>query len=237
MMPLSPSGSNHRTFSWVVAASIACAAGVGCSGALTTTGSGNADGGGGSSSDAGGCTPADCAGLAVLTLVKLCPDGTSVGETLCTREANGACGWGFPACPDDAGSACPGLGCDPQCPNGVLKDSNGCDTCQCAPASDAAAGSCTAANGCPSGYTCAFLESAGCSAAGQCVLAPGGVRCQIASAIGCGCSGNPVAIGPSCATGYPTGYASEPVLHPGPCAGDAGACVSMRGRRCGGNTT
>jgi hypothetical protein len=29
--------------------------------------------------------------------------------------------------------ACPGLGCFPNCPNGVLKDSNGCDTCQCAP--------------------------------------------------------------------------------------------------------
>jgi hypothetical protein len=29
--------------------------------------------------------------------------------------------------------ACPGLGCFPNCPNGVLKDKNGCDTCQCAP--------------------------------------------------------------------------------------------------------
>ncbi len=32
------------------------------------------------------------------------------------------------------GHCCPGLGCAPQCPNGILIDANGCDTCQCAPA-------------------------------------------------------------------------------------------------------
>ncbi|HEX9296472.1 MAG TPA: hypothetical protein VF881_11575 [Polyangiaceae bacterium] len=28
---------------------------------------------------------------------------------------------------------CPAFGCNPMCPNGVLKDAKGCDTCQCAP--------------------------------------------------------------------------------------------------------
>jgi hypothetical protein len=29
------------------------------------------------------------------------------------------------------GPVCPALGCYPQCPNGVLQDANGCDTCTC----------------------------------------------------------------------------------------------------------
>jgi hypothetical protein len=36
--------------------------------------------------------------------------------------------------------ACPGLGCLPACPNGLAKDENGCDTCQCAPAAEGGSG-------------------------------------------------------------------------------------------------
>lgn len=205
------------------------AVGGGCSGGVAPNGSGASDGG----SDAmGACTAAQCAGLAAPALAKICPDGTSVGSTLCERQASGQCDWGFPACPGDAGQACPGLGCFPQCPSGVLKDSSGCDTCQCAPAADA----CASSADCASGRLCGFLESAGCSATGQCYPAPSGPRCAIASTVGCGCNGSDVSIDPSCSSGLPTGYQTKPVLHEGACTDAAGACVSQRGGRCGGNT-
>jgi hypothetical protein len=34
--------------------------------------------------------------------------------------------------PNGGGTACPAIGCDPACPNGVKMDANGCPTCQCA---------------------------------------------------------------------------------------------------------
>ena len=46
-------------------------------------------------------------------------------------NAGGKCGMGE-FC-NSLGHCCPGLGCAPQCPNGILIDANGCDTCQCAP--------------------------------------------------------------------------------------------------------
>jgi hypothetical protein len=137
----------------------------------------------------------------------------------------------------DGGQPCPGLGCFPQCPSGVLKDNNGCDTCQCAPAADAAAtGGCTSNGDCPNGGLCGFLESAGCAASGQCFPAPTGPRCALASTVGCGCNGSDVSIDPSCSSGLPSGYQTKPVLHEGACADAGGACVSQRGGRCGGNT-
>ena len=218
-------------------AMLTVAGGEGCSGSVAPGGPGASDGGSeASESDAAGaCTPADCAGLAAPALAMVCPGGTSVGATLCIRQANGRCDWGFPACPSDAGQPCPGLGCAPQCSNGVLKDANGCDTCQCAPAPDAG-GACTTDADCSNGGVCAFLESAGCAAVGQCFPAPTGPRCALASSAGCGCSGSDVAISPSCVTGLPSGYQATPVLHEGACV-DAGGCVSQRGGRCGGNTS
>jgi hypothetical protein len=221
-------------------------AGGGCSGSVADGGPGATDGGSDAagSSDAaagidaaGGCTAADCAGLAAPAIAKTCPDGTSVGATLCAREASGQCNWTFPACPTDAGPVCPGLGCFPQCPNGVLKDNNGCDTCQCAPPADAGGtGVCATNADCPNGGVCAFLESAGCAATGQCFAANNGPRCGLASTVGCGCKGADVSIDPSCFSGLPTGYQTKPVLHEGACADAGGACISQRGGRCGGNT-
>jgi hypothetical protein len=62
------------------------------------------------------CSPADVA----------CPLGCGVSAD-CSSGV-----WAISEAP--CVDACPGLGCAPQCPNGILKDSNGCDTCQCAPA-------------------------------------------------------------------------------------------------------
>jgi hypothetical protein len=158
----------------------------------------------------------------------------------------GCSGGGAPGAPggtdagggDDAGPICPGLGCAPQCPNGVLKDQNGCDTCQCAPVADSGGtGVCTASTDCASAEICGFLESARCTATGQCFPAAGGPRCAIASSVGCGCNGMDVSIDPSCYSGLPSGYQLRPVLHEGTCAADAGgACVSDRGGPCGGNS-
>jgi len=209
--------------------------GGGCSGAVAPGGSGATDAGG--EAAAGGCMPADCAGLAAPALAMLCPDGTSIGATLCTRQASGTCDWGFPACPSGTGPACPGLGCQPQCSNGVLKDSNGCDTCQCAPPADAGATpACSSDADCSNGGICGFLESAGCAAVGQCFPAPSGPRCNIAGTVGCGCSGSAVSIDPSCVSGLPTGYQTKPVLHEGACTDAGGACISQRDGHCGGNT-
>jgi hypothetical protein len=214
-----------------VVAVLAGTGGGGCSGAVTPAGHGTTDGGG---SDApGDCTAADCAGLGAPAIARTCPDGTSVSATVCTRQASGQCGWGFPACPD-AGVACPALGCLPACSNGVLKDANGCDTCQCAPEGDA--GVCTTSSDCPSGQICGFLEAAGCAATGHCFPGPTGARCGIASSIGCGCNGSEVSIDPSCYSGLPSGYQTKPVLHEGACTDGGGACVSTRGGPCGGNT-
>ena len=218
------------------------AAGGGCTGEVAPGGTGSTDGGGG---DAASCTQADCAGRAAPALAMVCPDGTSVGYTLCARQADGRCDWSFPPCPMGTGPACPALGCFPNCPNGVLKDKNGCDTCQCAPASDAGGtGLCATDADCATGFICGFLESAGCAATGQCFLGPTGPRCGIASAIGCGCNGTEVSIDPSCYSGLPAGYVKKPVLHAGTCTTDAGgptmdaggACVSQQGGPCGGNT-
>jgi hypothetical protein len=192
------------------------AAGGGCSGGFVApNGSGATDGG----SDAmGGCTAAQCAGLAAPALAKMCPDGTSVGPTFCERQASGQCNWGFPACPGDAGQACPGLGCFPQCPSGVLKDSNGCDTCQCAPVADAGAtGACTNSADCGSGRICGFLESAGCTATGSCFPAPG-VTCNVVL-LACACDGTDMNV--AC-TGLPGDYAPKPYAHSGACGPDSG---------------
>jgi hypothetical protein len=59
----------------------------------------------------------------------------------------------------DGGHVCLALGCDPACPNGTLKDSYGCDTCQCAPADEGGAADADAADG---GATTGFRWYATC---------------------------------------------------------------------------
>ena len=57
------------------------------------------------STPAGSCTQEDCAGIAASLEAKICPDGTGVGRSLCTRNAAGQCFWDFPPCPSvDAGA-------------------------------------------------------------------------------------------------------------------------------------
>ena len=97
--------------------------------------------------DAGSaCTPASCVGLAVPALAKVCPDGTTLTESVCEEQPNGKCDWGFPDCPTDA---CVALPCVP-CAFGSVgtgTDVNGCPTCPiCAPPPDG--GSCPPAPVC-----------------------------------------------------------------------------------------
>src|SRR5579872_5910597 len=85
-----------------------------------------------------------------------CSGGVTPGGSGATDGGSDAADGG------DAGQPCPGLGCAPQCPAGVLKDSNGCDTCQCAPVPDAGgSGVCASNADCPNSGICGFLESAG----------------------------------------------------------------------------
>jgi hypothetical protein len=68
------------------------------------------------------------------------PPGPMGGGCGCTCPAC-APGSSCPPCSCNCGgpgncvpppAVCPGLGCYPQCPNGIKKDANGCDTCECA---------------------------------------------------------------------------------------------------------
>jgi hypothetical protein len=151
---------------------------------------------------------------------------------VCSATADGTCGWQIRSCPTDA---CPGLGCFPSCPNGILKDTNGCDTCQCAPVADAGdAGRPCASNRDCGGDICGFLESDGCSAVGSC-FAPMIRGCNGYSP-GCACDGSEVNV---VCNQLPSGYAAAPLMHTGACldagppndSGDAGGCCPAAGRR------
>jgi hypothetical protein len=219
------------------------------------------------------CAPSDCTGLAAPSDAKVCPGGSSVGRTVCSKSASGQCEWDFPACPvvgEDGGSCacagpapsaptaicpdgstagpvcvtasdgtcgwqirscttqvCPGLGCFPNCPNGVLKDSHGCDTCQCAPVDAGVAGSsCTTDADCAAGGLCGFPTADACTATGTCFVAPQ-VVCNAASP-GCACDGSEVNI---LCNGLPSGYAPAPLLHAGACT-DSGPAADSDGGAC-----
>jgi hypothetical protein len=240
------------------------AAGCGGNAFLIDPGVGGDSGPSPGADGASGCTQADCRGLAASTDAKVCPGGTSLGRSVCARQADGRCGWDFPPCPtlDAAGPCqcagpapstpsmrcsdgsiagpvcathsdgtcsweirscpaprCPALGCFPMCANGVIKDANGCDTCQCAPAPEAGpVTGCRTSADCSGGGGCGFREADGCAATGSCFPAPGAV-CQL-YAPGCACDGTEITI--AC-NGLPTGYASKPLLHPGVCTGGGAA--------------
>jgi hypothetical protein len=61
----------------------------------------------GSNGDADLCTPEICRDLPRQLDAKICPDGTTLGRSVCAIGLAGRCGWDFPACADpaDGGSA------------------------------------------------------------------------------------------------------------------------------------
>ena len=85
------------------------------------------------------------------------------------------------------GVCCPGLGCGPQCPNGILLDENGCETCTCAPAVGKACNplSMSPAAQCTNTEYCALATGQCSSSQGACAPKPEG--CDMMYAPVCGC--------------------------------------------------
>jgi hypothetical protein len=183
---------------YAASASLLAMLATGCSSGSTTGGSTGSNGGAGA--DDSGASTADGGGTP--------SDAGENGDVVTSPEA------GHPGA-----DACPGLGCGPSCPNGVLKDSNGCDTCTCAPAAEAGSGgACQTDSDCGDGGACGYLESAMCSAVGSCFVKTGGVACLLYEP-GCTCSGSEVDL--AC-NGLPSGYAPGPLRHSGACGTDGG---------------
>jgi hypothetical protein len=94
---------------------------------------------------------ASCAGA--LVLLGSAWTGCSQGPALVNTPEGGT-----------TADACPALGCNPYCPDGVLKDVNGCDTCQCVPGDAGADAEEVGTDGgdcCPVGwsfYACTFPD-------------------------------------------------------------------------------
>ena len=166
----------------------------------------------------------ECTGPAPGAPNMICSDG-STGGPVCSKGSDGTCGWQIRSCPVQA---CPGLGCFPNCPNGILKDSKGCETCQCAPAADGGGtgAACKSDADCAGGRICGFPEVDACTATGTCFeTLPEGCN---AYSLGCACDGSEVNV---VCNGLPAGYAPAPLLHTGACVdsgandgGDGGAC-------------
>jgi hypothetical protein len=75
------------------------------------------------------------------------------------------------------------------------------------------------AGGCPSEYVCGFLQSAGCSAIGTCVLV--GAICDISTGYFCACDGRSIVT--VCGNnGLPQGYQTASYAHAGACEVDSG---------------
>jgi hypothetical protein len=89
---------------------------------------------------------------------------------VCATHTDGTCSWELGSCASP-GWGCPAIACfpTPNCPNGTLKDSHGCDTCQCAPST-----------GCAPGVAC--QPQTGCG-----IPAPAGTgRCAVSCTCGSG---------------------------------------------------
>ncbi len=77
-------------------------------------------------------------------------------------------------------------------------------------------GGCATNADCGTGKMCGFKTADSCSATGTCFDAPGpGTAMCEAYEAGCACDGTEINL--AC-NGYPSGYASQPVLHTGACA-------------------
>lgn len=163
----------------VLFGTVACAPG-----AVLTSRDGAVADDGGAVEDAGlTCSSTSCASLGAPTLAKICPDGTTLGATVC-EDQGGHCGWSFPACPPGADASeaidvsCPTYACDlPDCLYGVIAqtDTNGCPACGiCALPPDAGKDADTCQCGappptpvCPGGgvpsLSCEAMSSGSCS--------------------------------------------------------------------------
>ena len=88
--------------------------------------------------DASGCPtcscnpgPKECSAKEcppVPDIAKICPDGSAVGMS-CKRGSDGKCAVVAGECP----TTCKPLACKLACAFGLVKDTQGCDTCACAP--------------------------------------------------------------------------------------------------------
>ncbi len=110
------------------------------------------------------------------------PDTTSA-DAGC--QVNDTCGMGTFCNPK--GVCCPALGCGPQCPNGILLDQNGCETCTCAPAVGKPCNplSMNPAAQCTNTEYCALATGQCSSSQGKCAEKPEG--CDLMYAPVCGC--------------------------------------------------
>ena len=87
-------------------------------------------------------------------------------------------------------------------------------------AQEDAPSACTSNTDCPEkGTACGYAIADGCTVKGQCInLIGGATGCAINTTVfWCGCDGKTF---PAPCDGYPNGFISTPVAHPGACAGD-----------------
>lgn len=117
------------------------------------------------------------------------PDSdTAVADANLGCKASGAsCGTAEFCNPN--GVCCPALGCFPNCPNGILVDAKGCDTCQCNPAGPKACNplSMSPIAQCGKGEFCAPPTGQCASSQGTCQLQPQVCSKELMPV--CGCDG------------------------------------------------
>ena len=153
-------------------------------------------------------------------------DGAVVGDGGCSQAK--PCGVG--AFCNSSGVCCVALGCNPQCPNGVLLTDAGCETCQCAPAAGKACNplSMSPAALCATGEYCELGAGNCASSAGICTTKP--AACDQNYQPVCGCDGK--THGNACAAASAgTSVAAEGACKP---AGPLKYFLTCGGPVCGG---
>lgn len=114
------------------------------------------------------------------------PD-TSPADATISCKVSGKCGTAEFCNP--AGVCCPALGCNPNCPNGILLDAKGCETCQCAPTGPKPCNplSMSPVAQCAKGEFCAPPTGQCGSSQGTCQVQPEGCSKELMPV--CGCDG------------------------------------------------